>query len=548
MAAELVTPPKSSHESEPTSPQSEALSDPGIEKRIPLRFINLKTCTPGPGCPDNRDYDDILRAVDISNDVFKAAGVQFWVKSIERFQSPNLADMSTQACDGNGDVRLEWQTVRDELRAIFPQTSPSTWADGHKKTGGWWLLAVNTLYSPSDELVVWLLEDFKTGAPQCDQSNSANGPYVGRDIKTTGVQANHKLAHELGHAFGLNHPWEAPWTTGLLDPSTGVLSVASDYWDLVYYPGPSGNEYFASKAEADDHEADLVPIMGYKGSNCTIATGVVTCQIEKYGGTVEAKSTGDPAMKGLGFTFANWDYGPNIMSYLDHSLTPNALSDSQIMRIREHLRWSVPLNSDSAAAVLEGAVISTKLPHLGSWSLREVARQMDFDDDGKRDIGIWDPPTSMGTNGTFTVLLSGNDFSTSPGQYMSVQHGQLGDIPVVADYDADGQADLAVFQPGGGLSRDDPNDDQGYWRWCLTAQNAESTTCPVPPVKAFGKREDVPLPGLSFAGSTPLVSIFRPNNGMWQWRAVSGVWATTKYLGGRGSVLRRRLPHGYRGI
>ena len=83
---------------------------------------------------------------------------------------------------------------------------------------------------------------------------------------------------------------------------------------------------------------------------------------------------------------------------------------------------------------------------------------------------------------------------------MSVQLGQLGDVPVVAELSGDCRTDLAVYQPGGGLYRDDPASVQGYWRWCPTATNAETTTCSTATVTAFGVRESVPLPGLNFAG------------------------------------------------
>jgi hypothetical protein len=488
--------------------------------------------------------------VDIANDVFKAAGIQFWVKSIERYETPDFADMSTAACGGTGNVNMTWGNVKVQLRTLFPSAPLTAWPDNEPKTGGWWLAAVNTLYSPADELAIWLLEDMKSGTA-CSGSNTSQFAYTARDIKMTSIGANHKLAHELGHAFGLSHPWDKPWITKpeWKNPATGAATLASDYWDLVYYPGPDGNEYFDSQTEADDHEAGLVPIHQYDTngvSKCTDSAGVVTCTIDRCLGCdppTEDKTTGDDAMKGMGFTFSGGVAGPNIMSYLDHGLTPNAFSDSQIMRIRRHLRWSVQIDAGTTATIRPNTVISTRLSLLGSWNLREVSQNLDFDGDGKRDIGIWTPPTTMGANGTFTVLLSSKAFSTASGQMMNVQFGRLGDVPVVADYNGDGQADLAVFQPGGGQFRSDPTDAHAYWHWCLTADVAENTTCAMFMTIQFGKREDVPLPGLLFAGSTPHLTIFRPNQGMWQWRPVNG-GTTTKYLGGRGSVL---LPGQYDG-
>lgn len=563
MPVPFVSPPPPRDDSEPTTSTAEALSDPGMEKKIPLRFINLKSCTPGPGCPDNADYDDILLAVDRANDVYKAAGIQFWVKSVERYRTPNLANMSSVACFGNRDLLFRWDVVRNELQAMFPMLPYMAWNAHHEKVGAWWLASVNTVYGMQDELVVWLPEALNRGA-SCTGANISQSPFSARSIEMGGVGDDFKLAHELGHAFGLAHPWEAQWANAeRIDPATGAPSVASDYWDLVYYRGASGNVYFNSKLEAQAHEANLELIDKGDGK-CTDSSGVVTCIIKRTGtcwhdamcgtgevcvlpafgiGTcAEVRSTGDAAMKGLGFIFSGWIPGPNIMSYHDH-FRPNALSDSQVMRIRKHLRWSVQLDSVGTAQIGKGTV-STRLPLLGNWNLREPAQKLDFDGDGWRDVGIWTPPTSMGTNGTFTVLLSSNGFSKVAGEYMNVQLGQLGDVPVVADYDGDGQTDLAVYQPGGGQNRNDPTDEQGYWRWCATSNIAENTTCPTLILTAFGNREDVPLPGLLFSGATPHVAIYRPDEGKWEWRPVSGGTPTTKYLGNRFSV---PLPGHYDG-
>lgn len=542
----VTPPPPGGDDNEPTRSASEGLSDPGIEKKIPLRFINLLSCTPGPGCPDRVAYDDILHAVANANDVYKAVGLQFSVKSIERFHTPNLADMSSVACGGARDMQFEWAEVRNELQAIFPQTPDTAWASYHQKLGAWWLASVNTLYSPPDELAVWLVEDLKTGSG-CSGASISQSPYRARSIemRSIGFGAKYKLAHEIGHAIGLLHPWEWPPAQGP-DPASGAPTVASDYWDLVYYPGPGGNEYFNSKTEAQQREADLRMID--KHGNCSMdSVGVVTCTIDRCTGcnpATEDKSTGHDAMKGLGFAFAGSAHGPNIMTYFDHEANPNAVSDSQIMRIRKHLRWAVQVDSYGTDKIKPNTIISTRLPLLGSWNLREVAQNLDFDGDGRRDIGVWTPPTTMGANGTFTVLLSSKGFSTTPGQFMNVPFGQLGDIPVVADYNGDGQTDLAVYQPGGGQYRNDPPNDLGYWHRCTTADVAENTTCSMYMTIQFGNREDVPLPGLLFAGSTPHLAIFRPNQGMWQWRPVGSGSVTTKYLGGRGSVL---LPGQYDG-
>lgn len=61
-----------------------------------------------------------------------------------------------------------------------------------------------------------------------------------------------------------------------------------------------------------------------------------------------------------------------------------------------------------------------------------------FGGDGRADFGVWIP-----SNGRWFALLTG----TSPGSTYSSQSGASGDIPVPADYDADGVSDPLIFRP-----------------------------------------------------------------------------------------------------
>ncbi len=373
----------------------------------------------------------------------------------------------------------------------------------------------------------------------------------------------YKLAHELGHYFGLVHTFD---TDTKRDPETNSPHVGSDRWDLHYRPGDSGANphiFFDSKAQAAAYESQLrrienrttYPDAGPDGADITVDTcsstgGVVTCVLGAatqsvdggISGYTETYSTGAPPLKGMGFTFASGQ-GPNVMSYLDSFATgkSRAFADSDIEIIRRHIRWDYELDAARANEIKPNTVMSGRRPQLGSWDTRSPDARVDFDGDGKRDVGVWIPPTSLGTYGEFIVLLSSQGFSTNAGQKIDVFFGQLGDIPVPADYTGDGKTDVAVFQPGGGVSRNAPANTTGYWRWCTTASTPTSTVCNhdgvSPSPIAWGYRDSVPQPGLDFDGQAndTELAYYRPANGLWAWLDV-GVSYGFRQLGPAGSV------------
>ncbi|MDQ4134061.1 MAG: hypothetical protein M3179_12870 [Actinomycetota bacterium] len=100
----------------------------------------------------------------------------------------------------------------------------------------------------------------------------------------------------------------------------------------------------------------------------------------------------------------------------------------------------------------------------------------DFDGDGDTDIAVFRP-----SNGIWFV----NGGST-------VAWGTNSDIPVSGDYDGDGDTDIAVFRPTNGL-------------WFV---NGGSTV-------AFGASGDIPVPGDYDGDGDTDVAVFRPASGVW---------------------------------
>jgi hypothetical protein len=588
----------------------EELSDPGVEKLIPIRFINLLPCAPGPSCPDNASYANILKAVQAANEVFKAAGIQFALKSVERYDMPAFYDLrgtpnppncgsppdppcaeDTCVGGGNGDER-PWLDVRAQLQKVF--TIPdNAWANLNK-TSKEWLRAAETVYGLDEELIVFV--------PQYACGVWAWFPYLGKGLVYTGgtMVQSYKFAHELGHYFGIVHPWDNDtWP----DPKTGLAHVRSDEWDLVFKPGVDPqydpHTFFASKAAAQQYESSLRRIykrgnVGPPGSQVWIdscardpLTAEVSCDVADWdlchpNCWVEHYAGGSPVatqIKGLAQVVGTGN-AANVMSYFGNfSADPYMFSDSQIELIRRYLRYDVQIPQSTADGMQQGTVMSGRRPRLGSWNLREAGARIDFDGDGRRDVGVWIPPTAMGVKGRFLVFLSSKNFSTRAGNTIDVAFGELGDVPVPGDFgcvlgqpgcstgfEPDGRTDLAVYQPGGGYARNDPSSAQGWWRWCKTPPSPTSMTdamCACPTggcttgfadcgngceriASPWGLREDVPLPGLNFMGANIAeVAIFRPgSSGLWAWREANSQSSSGpyRYLGGRGSVL---LPGQY---
>ena len=145
--------------------------------------------------------------------------------------------------------------------------------------------------------------------------------------------------------------------------------------------------------------------------------------------------------------------------------------------------WYVVRSSDGAAVAQQwGAPDDVPVP-------------ADYDGDGRADLAVWRAITgdvfAQGDNGTWFLINS------SDGTAVSVQLGTLGDVPVAADYDGDGRADLAVWRPTNGA-------------WLIRGSRTGIVTS-----VGFGAPGDVPVPRDYDGDGKADLAVWRSRTGEW---------------------------------
>ena len=130
------------------------------------------------------------------------------------------------------------------------------------------------------------------------------------------------------------------------------------------------------------------------------------------------------------------------------------------------------------------------------WGLPgDIPVPADYDGTGFADLAVYRPSTGgwyirhiTGID-THHIYMVGRDFFS---------WGLEGDIPVPADYDGDGKTDIAVFRPANGM-----------WYILQSSQNH------APLEIQFGLPGDLPMPGDYLGNGRAQVAVYRPSAGFW---------------------------------
>lgn len=118
----------------------------------------------------------------------------------------------------------------------------------------------------------------------------------------------------------------------------------------------------------------------------------------------------------------------------------------------------------------------------------------DYDGDGEIDLAVINQET-----GTWEIEFSGNRGPGFAGSGKSLRFRQ-GDVPVPADYDGDGKADIALWRP-----------ETGVWHIAFSSVNLDGVTSG----QRWGARGDVPVPADYDGDGKTDLAVFRSAENSW---------------------------------
>ena len=340
---------------------------------------------------------------------------------------------------------------------------------------------------------------------------------------TNGFGDNPHLAHEFGHAFGVGHPEVRAW-----DPRTAATATRTDMWDMFYCPGTSAanpNKFFptwaASKAAGTCPEAARLPVAVDESlNNCTDnGAGQLTCNLAGTGGWTES-------------------HGP-FSAVISNSLSFTGTDDAAPNQYGRNVMAYNPVTSYAFFSASEVRIIRDSLRHDRRIDIEMWAGDPNAPYGGKPRLGQVAPHVPLGMidfngDGQRDIALYKARPTDGPGNTGEFvirtaptfasgppirRFGRLDDVPVPAFYDADAITDQAIYRPG--EIGGGASSDASSWYWCPSNGSTTPPSCEFGGYSGenFGIRDDVPLPGLNM-GAGRYLAVYRPSNGTFYWRQI----------------------------
>jgi hypothetical protein len=176
------------------------------------------------------------------------------------------------------------------------------------------------------------------------------------------------------------------------------------------------------------------------------------------------------------------------------------------------------------AVDFQGATPGAAYQQLGAYTVAP-RRGKDVDGDGRTDLTVFRPGTA-----DWFVRKSRSNYSY--GDFLSLQWGVAGDLPLAADFDGDGMMDLTVFRPSSG---------EWFVRYSSTGYSYAFASY------QWGLSTDTPLVAdFDGDGKTDL-AVYRPSTGEWLIRTSSTSYSYAYLLYQMGVSTDRPIPADFDG-
>lgn len=360
--------------------------------------------------------------------------MKFWIWSNELYCAPTFEAYDTESS-------YTWSWVKQEVRTIYPSIPDQAWDWFQARSPNQWLDAAAAFYSDFEHVQVFLHLDM-------NGQSSASHPWEGRalQLRLGGLSApatnptdpttvvTSQLAHELGHYFGLTHPWGGLFGAYAVDPSTGAPFSERDDWDFLHCTDTFPYRTFPSEAYVASCPAGLAGYIAGNEGSCETKpayTGRLMCE-RTWSPDLDATTTGlaFEDMSAANNPPASFRFGINLMMYYGPTNTdrraPAFLSPSQLVKLDKFLSY------DSGALNLSGYLTSS-----GAWPTGYNATPAPPNFMMRWVPGVADRRTLWTANGVSM------DFSFTASTLEELD-ATLNDV-VAGDFDGDGRDDLLGF-------------------------------------------------------------------------------------------------------